>query len=363
MANAPATEVQKNGNPHQGVLIPEDDIKHIPLSDIYVDEDWNNRSITRTLSVTSVRPEDEGTGLDGLKVGIFHDGQDEPVIVRSTRSSPTAGGGFYKANVKQPYALVAGFRRFTAITKLNEDANLVKLRADEKKNVVPNTANGTIRAIVRSLSELEAIKLNLRENTQRDDMTPQDLVYGAFRLKFQHQMESIAIANTLGKHPTYINQLLRIASLPKEVLDHWRHGGEFKGVKSTKAVTVKDLDNLAKDIKEKEGQIAAYLNLLKEKVEDGVEGNQQYKAAKKRGIRTATMLGVLARKAYSETENKAFVTVNPNVAWVDMVELLIGKTKLDARQRRRIADAMEGAFAAALTPKDEEEEEEEEEQD
>jgi hypothetical protein len=354
MANAPSTETQKNNNPHQGVLIPEDDIKHIPLSDIYVDEDWNNRSITRTLSVTSLRPEDEGTGLDGLKVGIFHDGQDEPVILRSTKT------GFYKKDVKQPYALVAGFRRFTAISKLNEDANLVKLRNDDKKTVVPNTANGTIRAIVRSLSELEAIKLNLRENTQRDDMTPQDLVHGAFRLKFQHQMESLAIANTLGKHPTYINQLLRIASLPKELLDHWRNGGEFKGVKSTKAVTVKDLDNLAKDIKEPAGQIAAYLNMLKEKAEDGAEGNQQYKAAKKRGIRIATTLGVLARKAYSETENKAFCTVNPNVAWVDMVEILIGKTKLDARQRRRIADAMEGAYAAALENASEEEEEDEE---
>lgn len=361
MANAPSAEVQKNGNPHQGVLIPEDDIKHVPLSDIYVDEEWNNRSIQRTLSVTSLRPEDEGTGLDGLKVGIFHDGQDEPVILRSTKSSPTAGGGFYKKDLKQPYALVAGFRRFTAISKLNEDANLVKLRADEKKSVVPNTMNGTIRAIVRNLTELEAIKLNLRENTQRDDMTPQDLVHGAFRLKFLHQMESIAIANTLGKHPTYINQLLRIAGLPKEILDHWRNGGEFRGVKSTKAVTVKDLDNLAKDIKEKEGQIAFYLNLLKEKAEDGSEGNQQYKAAKKRGIRIATMLGVLARKAYSETENKAFVTVNANVAWVDMVEQLIGKTKLDARQRRRIADAMEGAYASSLANESEEEEEDEEE--
>jgi ParB/RepB/Spo0J family partition protein len=355
MANAPTTETQKSGN-HQQILIPEDDIKHIPLSDIYVDEEWNNRSIQRTLSVTSLRPEDEGTGLDGLKVGIFHDGQDEPVILRSTKT------GFYKKDLKQPYALVAGFRRFTAISKLNEDANLVKLRADEKKSVVPNTMNGTIRAIVRNLTELEAIKLNLRENTQRDDMTPQDLVHGAFRLKFLHQMESIAIANTLGKHPTYINQLLRIAGLPKEILDHWRNGGEFRGVKSTKAVTVRDLDNLAKDIKEKEGQIAFYLNLLKEKAEDGSEGNQQYKAAKKRGIRIATMLGVLARKAYSETENKAFVTVNANVAWVDMVEHLIGKTKLDARQRRRIADAMEGAYASALENAQEEEEEEEEEE-
>lgn len=352
MANAPITETRQT----QQILIPEDDIKHIPLSDIYVDEEWNNRSITRTLANEGIHGDDGNNGLDGLKIGIFHDGQDEPVIIRSTKS------GFYKKDVKQPYALVAGFRRYTAISKLNEDKNLFDMRNEKKLTVVPNTANGTIRAIVRSLSEIEAIKLNLRENTQRDDMTPQDLVHGAFRLKFQHQMESLAIANTLGKHPTYVNTLLRIAGLPKELLNHWRNGGEFKGVKSTKAVTVKDLDNLAKDIKEPAGQIAAYLNMLKEKAEDASEGNQQYKAAKKRGIRVATMLGVLARKAYSETENKAFCTVNPNVAWVDMVEILIGKTKLDARQRRRIADSMEGAYAAALENAGEEEEEEEEEE-
>ena len=359
MANSPATETAKSGNsnPQQGVLIQEDDIKHIPLADIFIDEDWNNRSIRNTLAIQSLRPEDGGEGLNSLKVGIFHDGQDEPVIVRSVAEN------FYKKNVKQKYALVAGFRRFKAITMLNDDANLVKLRNDDKKNVVPNTANGTIRAVVRNLTELEAIKLNLRENTQRDDLPTPDLVHGAFRLKFLHQMDTLMIANTLGKSQQYVNQLLRVASLPKEILDHWRNGGEFKGIKSTKTVVMKELDGIAKDVKEKDRQIDEYVKLLKEKVEDSSEGNKQYTAAKKRGIRVATMLGVLARKKYSESETKSFLTVNPNVPWIDMVEILIGKSKIDGRQRRRVADAMEGAYQAAIEKGDEEEEEEEEEED
>lgn len=358
MANAEMTKSDPKSGVSQMALIPEDDVKHIPLADILVDPEWNNRSLTRTLSATSLHVEDEGTGIDGLKVGIFHDGQDEPVVLRSTKDN------FYKKNVKQPYALVAGFRRFEAIRQLNEDGNLLKLRNESKQNVVPNTANGTIRAFVRNLSELEAVKLNLRENTQRDDLPTPDLVHGAFRLKFLHQMEPAAIANTLGKHPTYVNQLLRVATLPKEVLDHWRNGGEFRGVKSERAVTVKELDGLTKDIKEseKEARCIAYMNLLKEKSEDAAEGNQQYKAAKKRGIKFAGLIGRLARKEYGPEENKQFMHISTTVAWADVIEHVIGKTKLDARQRRRIADACEGAYTEALTKEEEEETEEGEEE-
>lgn len=353
-------EPKHNADPKSGVsqmaLIAEDDVKHIPLADIFVDPEWNNRSLNRTLSATSLHVEDEGTGIDGLKTGIFHDGQDEPVVVRETKE------GFYKKGVKQRYALVAGFRRYEAIRQLNEDGNLLKLRSEDKKNVVPNTANGTIRAFVRSLTELEAIKLNLRENTQRDDLPTPDLVHGAFRLKFLHQMEPAAIANTLGKHPTYVNQLLRVAGLPKEVLDHWRNGGEFRGVKSERSVTVKELDGIAKDVKEKEAQVAAYLTLLKEKEEDSKEGNQQYKAAKNRAVKFGALLGKLGRKEHGPEESKPFIKLGTDVAWADVIEIIVGKTKLDARQKRRIADAASGAFDAALTKEEAEEEETDEEE-
>ena len=358
MANAEMSKSDPKSGVSQMALIPEDDVKHIPLGDIFVDPDWNNRSINRTMSATSLHVEDEGTGIEGLKTGIFNDGQDEPVVLRETKDS------FYKKNLKQRYALVAGFRRFEAIRQLNDNENLVKERDKLKMNVVPNTANGTIRAFVRNLSELEAIKLNLRENTQRDNLPTPDLVHGAWKLKHFHQMEPAAIANTLGKHTTYVILLLQVGTLPKEVLDHWRNGGEFRGVKSERPVTVKELQGIAKDIKEseKEARCIAYANLLKERSEDAAEGNQQYKAAKRRGIKFAGLIGRLARKEYGPEENKQFMNISTTVAWADVIEHVIGKTKLDARQRRRIADACEGAYTEALTKEEEEDTEEGEEE-
>jgi ParB-like chromosome segregation protein Spo0J len=354
-AQTEASHKTANGNP--SLLSIEDEVKHVPLTDIFVDPDWNNRSLANTLAESTASREDvEGTGIQGLAMGIFQDGQDEPIILRGT-------AGLYKKTNK-PYALVAGFRRYEAINRLNADAHLVKLRSDEKKSVVPNSANGTIRAVVRNLSELEAIKLNLRENTQRNDMSTPDLVNGARKLKFLHQMDSVAIANTLGKSKQYVDLLLRVATLQPVILDHWRNGGDLtnhKGEKIQSGVeaTVKDLDGVSK--LDKDRQLEAYCTILADesRAGSGAPEKQPYKAAKKKIAGVATLLGTLARQIYGESGKAAFLKLSDKVAFIDVVEVLVKPPKKGfvARQVRGLADAAEAAFQAAVEGKPEEEEE------
>jgi ParB-like chromosome segregation protein Spo0J len=349
-------------------LIQEDEIKHVQLSDIYVDHDWNNRSHALTLSQAE-GTETKAGGLDALKLGLFHDGQDEAVILRSTKDP-----NFYKPGVKEPWALVAGFRRYQAIDELNKDEPIVKVAADAKRTVVPNTANGTIRAVVRKLAEAEAVALNLRENTQRNDMSTPDLVRGAMKLGHIHQRDAKQIATTLGVSPSYAAQLLRIGSLREEILAHWRAvvatnaPAEFRGMKSAARAGTSYLDDVSKA--DKERQIEMYTKFIQEYEESNVDSEDDagdakkawFKAAKKKAVLLASLFGRLGREQFGEGKDAWFVEINAGIPWVDMVDTLVkpGKAKgFEARQRRSIGDAMEKAYAEALEGKGEEEEEEE----
>jgi hypothetical protein len=332
-----------------GHMIAEDEIKHIPLSDIFVDTDWNTRSVANVMSETSeTGTEGEGLGIVGLMNDITNDGQDTPVVVRRTDTA-----GFYRKTNK-PYALVAGFRRYEAVRRLNDDADLVKRRAEEKKGVVPNTANGTIRANVRALSEPEARGLNVRENTLRDDLTTPDLMKAIVELSQKHGWTQNQIGLTVGKVQGYVGKLLRIASVDPDILTHWRVGGEFKGVKSTVRVTTNDLDDISKlDRKE---QANEYMRVIQAKG-GGVDGKGKDKlwleSAKKQADKIGTLLGELQRVK--------FLKVTPNVPWIDQLSLLVkvGKGKeMKAREERKLADVAEKAFQAALNREDAPEEEE-----
>src|ERR1700690_698089 len=81
--------------PNVANVIREDEIKHIPLSDISVHFGWNSRSHANVLSDPSENAT-EPKEIRGLTRGIFLDGQAEAVVVR-----PTNTEGFYKKG-KQP---------------------------------------------------------------------------------------------------------------------------------------------------------------------------------------------------------------------------------------------------------------------
>lgn len=342
------TPAPNNGS---GIKLSEDEVKHIPLTDVFVDSEWNARSIANTMAESNLRGDEEGRGIIGLQDGLCTDGQDEPVVLRRTDSAD-----FYKKNVNKPYALVVGFRRFEAIRRLNADHDLLKRRAEENRTVVPNTANGTIRAVVRSLTEEQARSLNMRENTQRDSLSPPDLMWGMAKLA-KLGMTQTVIGSTLGKTQSYVSTLLRISSLKPSIIEHWRQGGEFKGHKSKSQVTTKELNDVAK--LDADRQEEEYLKILQSKgIAPGTpaeESKQWLDSAKKKAHAIGFMLGTCHRVK--------FLKVAQEKNWIDNIEYMmkVGKKKLTRQELRSIANAAEKGFKAGVVePAIEEEEEGEE---
>lgn len=131
-------------------------------------------------------PLDEAT-LEELKASIKRSGVIEPLIVR-----PLAHG---------VYELVAGERRFRA-------AQAAGLQ--------------DVPAIVKTLSDREALEWSLTENVQRKDLNPLEEAQGYRRLlqEFGHTQEDLAAA--VGKDRTTIANLLRLLTLPEEIQEGLR---------------------------------------------------------------------------------------------------------------------------------------------
>lgn len=122
--------------------------------------------------------------LDELAQSIAARGVIQPVIVR-----PVAGGR---------YQLVAGERRWRAAQRA---------RVHE------------IPAIVRQLDEREVTALALIENLQREDLNPVEEARAYQRLSENEGLTQQEIARFVDKSRSHVANLMRLLSLPEEVLD------------------------------------------------------------------------------------------------------------------------------------------------
>ena len=337
-----ASPAAKNHPP--ATVYSENDIKAVKLDDIFADYDWNSRSKANVESqVTASSESNEGTGLMGLVAGILRDGQDEPVVIRPIEGGKSLGG----KSTSKPFELVAGFRRFEAFTRIQNDKTLRDARGSDP--LVKNVPNGAIRAVVKSLTVAQARSLNLRENTNRSDMTTPDLVFGVRDMSFNHKIASADIAADLGISNSYCTKLVKIATIQRKILEHWRLGGEFEGVPSAKAVTVEDMTELANVTADR--QIEKYKELI---VGRGApkEDNQRIEACKKRAENLGSVLGKLARAG--------FLTIAKSADWTDpaVVELFTkhGKAGLNKRQTTKCMKAASDAFVNAKEAEETEEE-------
>lgn len=124
-------------------------------------------------------------GLEELKASIKRTGVIEPIVVR-----PIAHG---------TYELVAGERR---------------LKASQAIGIQE------VPAIVKTLSDQEALEFSLIENVQRENLNPLEEAGGYARLsnEFGYTQEDIAAA--VGKDRATIANIVRLLGLPEEI----RHG-------------------------------------------------------------------------------------------------------------------------------------------
>lgn len=129
--------------------------------------------------------------LEELAASVREKGIIQPLIVRE---KPIGSG---------EYEIVAGERRWRA-------AQMAQLHE--------------VPVVVRDLDDSEVLELAIIENIQRADLNPAEeaLGYRTLMDRFGHTQEKLAEA--LGKSRSHIANLLRLLSLPEEVLTYLRDG-------------------------------------------------------------------------------------------------------------------------------------------
>lgn len=127
------------------------------------------------------------------------------------------------------YQIVAGERRYRAAMK----ANLT-----------------TVPAIIKDLPVEEIKAISLIENIQREDLNAIEAAEGIKELMTNHGLTQEAVADRIGKSRPYVTNLLRLLTLPEEVLEMVKSGKISSGHART-LVTIDNkefLINLAKQI-------------------------------------------------------------------------------------------------------------------
>lgn len=107
-----------------------------------------------------------------------------------------------------------------------------------------------VPVIILDLSELEAFKIAMVENLQREDLDPMDEAFGYQRLlnEYGHTKESLAKA--VGKSRPHISNMLRLLHLPVEI-QKYVSSGELSAGHARALLTAADPRGLAREVMEK----------------------------------------------------------------------------------------------------------------
>ncbi|MFD1734953.1 nucleoid occlusion protein [Bacillus salitolerans] len=149
--------------------IDQDKIKQIPLSDIVP-----NRYQPRTVF--------DDDKIDELALTIRTHGIIQPIVVREYAQGK--------------YEIIAGERRYRAVTKLGWDA---------------------IPAIVKDFNDAETASVALIENLQREELTVIEEALAYAKLLELHDLTQEALAQRLGKGQSTVANKLRLLKLPEPV--------------------------------------------------------------------------------------------------------------------------------------------------
>lgn len=152
-----------------------EDLIHIPLADINADQEFNCRTRVVQLEVVELAKSIRQLGLMS------------PVVVRKQ------GDGRYQ--------LIAGYRRFTSY-KMLCDEDPIKF--------------GTIPAVVKVCTDLEAFRMNLVENVQRTNLNIKEEAHACERL-LDNGMTPDEVAKELGKSRGWLQTRQQMIDLPEDI--------------------------------------------------------------------------------------------------------------------------------------------------
>ncbi|GAE93848.1 chromosome (plasmid) partitioning protein ParB [Gracilibacillus boraciitolerans JCM 21714] len=131
----------------------------------------------------------EADAIDELKESILEHGILQPLIVRKSIRG---------------YEIVVGERRFRAA----KEANLE-----------------TVPVIIKDLTDEQMMELALLENIQREDLTPIEEATAYERLITELGTTQDQLSKRLGKSRSHIANLVRLLSLPEDIITQINHGG------------------------------------------------------------------------------------------------------------------------------------------
>jgi ParB family chromosome partitioning protein len=171
------SDVREEAAPPPGAAPKRPDLR-VPVEKIRPNPDQPRRSFNRE-------------ALEELAASVREKGIIQPIIVRENPKGSDS------------YEIVAGERRWRA-------AQMARLHE--------------VPVLVRDLDDTEVIELAIIENIQRADLNPIEEAQGYRQLmdRFGHTQEKLAEA--LGKSRSHIANLLRLLTLPDEVLGYLRDG-------------------------------------------------------------------------------------------------------------------------------------------
>jgi len=122
------------------------------------------------------------TALNELAASIKANGVMQPIVVRPTRDGR--------------FELIAGERRWLACQRAGKQ---------------------TVPAVVRQVSDQQALELTIIENLQREDLGPMEQANAFDRLSREFNMTQEQMAQRTGKDRTTISNYMRLLKLPPEV--------------------------------------------------------------------------------------------------------------------------------------------------
>lgn len=178
------TEMKKIAGLEKGTLL------RVPLEAVEVHEDANSRQYTNA-------------DIQTLAQEILETGQQlQPV-------------GFISGSKPGMVRLVYGYRRFKALKQLLEtgkttaDSPLGRLEGRVVENI-PATEDG-------STSERSLFELNVRENTNRLELSPIDQAYALRRMVDEFGYSLSQAAATMGRKKAWASQIMSLLKLPADV--------------------------------------------------------------------------------------------------------------------------------------------------
>jgi ParB family transcriptional regulator, chromosome partitioning protein len=124
-------------------------------------------------------------GLEELSSSIKEQGVIQPIIVRPDK------------NLKNKYEIIAGERRWLA----SQSAGL---------NEVP--------VVILEVDDVKSLEFAIIENVQRQDLNPIEEARGYQKLVDDHSYNQDKLAKFIGKSRSYIANILRLLSLPEDIL-------------------------------------------------------------------------------------------------------------------------------------------------